>query len=74
MKCAQLKKAKLLTCLESLAIKPPSEPEVDVKIFDGAAVVQILEPNKRKTLVKTFSDYSRKIFLPYISRQLENTL
>ena len=64
------KKAELLTCLKSLA----SEPEVNVKIFDGAAVVQILEPNKRNSLVKTFSDYSRKIFLPYISRQLENTL
>ena len=63
------KKAELLTCLESLAIKPPSELEVDVKTFDRAAVVPILEPNKRNTLVKTFSDYSRKIFLPYISRQ-----
>ena len=40
----QSDKSDLLPCLESLAVKPNTEPVTDVKIFDGAAVVQILDP------------------------------
>ena len=37
-------KSDLLPCLESVAVKPNTEPFTDVKIFDGTAVVQILDP------------------------------
>ena len=63
-------KSDLLPCLESLAVKPNTEPITDVKIFNGA--VQILDPKSGNTIVKTFSDYSKFIFIPYITRHLQS--
>ena len=42
-------------------------PEVDAKVLDGAAIVQMLSPK----LAKTFQEYVDLIFLPYIKRQFE---
>ena len=47
---------------------PISVPEVDAKVLDGAAVVQMLSPK----LTKTFEEYVDNIFLPYILRTLES--
>ncbi len=41
---------------------------VNVKLFDGAAVVQMLRPG----LTKTFQEYADTIFMPYISSQLKS--
>ena len=42
-------------------------PVVDAKVLDGAAIVQMLPPK----LSKTFLEYTRTVFEPYILRQLE---
>ena len=42
-------------------------PEVDVKILDGASVVQMLFPRTSNT----FQDYRNSVFLPYIFEQLQ---
>ena len=42
-------------------------PAVDVKVFDWAAIVQMLSPK----LVQTYEGYVDNIFLPYITRQFE---
>lgn len=49
-------KADLLSCLEI----------VSAKNFDGAAVVQMLNPGT----AKSFQDYADTVFTPYISSQL----
>ena len=64
-------KSGLLSCLEALAEKPDSDPQVDVKIFDGADVVQMLDPIKSNVTVKTFYDYADYVIIPYIVRHLE---
>ena len=43
------KKTEIFTCLESVATKPHRETEVNIKIFEGAAGLQILELNKKNT-------------------------
>ena len=43
-------------------------PEVDVKVFDAAAVVNMLPPGKSKT----FKDYATSAFLTYVIKQAQN--
>ena len=43
-------------------------PKPTVLILDGAACVQKLKPQ----FCKTFQEYSEKVFLPYITKSLEN--
>ena len=43
-------------------------PDVDVKIFDAAAVVNMLPPGKSKT----FKYYATSIFLNYVIKQAQN--
>ncbi len=64
-------KADLLKCLEPLAPRPETLPEVDVKVLDGAALVHKLEPKHAITVPKTFKDYADNVFLPYIFNQLQ---
>ena len=65
-------KADLMKCLEPLAPQPLISQEVDAKIFDGAALVHILEPkNKDSVVVKTFKDYTDIVFLPYLIKELQ---
>lgn len=61
-------KADLLKCLEPLAQCPQNTPDVDVKIFGGAALIHTLDPKTATTSVKTFKDYAECIFLPYLKR------
>ena len=58
-------KASLLPCLEQG--NSNSAPQVDAKVFDAAAIVQMINP---KT-AKTFIDYSEQLFMPYVASQLE---
>ena len=51
--------------MEASADSPP----VDVKIFDGAVLVQMLHP---KT-ASTFKDYIQTVFLPYAQSQSQST-
>lgn len=60
-------KAALLTCLETDTTTTRNAPSVEVKMFDGAAIVQMLQP---KT-ARTFQDYAEQVFVPYISNQLQ---
>ena len=57
--------------LDEAVLVPVStcSPEVDAKVLDGAAIVQMLSPK----LARTFQDYVDLIFLPYIQRQFDNT-
>lgn len=43
-------------------------PKITCTVVDGAAIIQILKP----TSVKTFSDYAREIFIPYLAGKLES--
>ena len=45
-----------------------SAPVVDAKLFDGAALVQMLRPK----LTSTFQEYVEVIFLPYIMRHFDS--
>ena len=53
--------------MESLVSHPESNPKVDVRIIDGAALVHVLDPHKSRIPFRTFRDYSKLIFLPYIT-------
>ncbi len=61
-------KAHLLHCIQFEEIQDMNGPVVNVKLFDGAAVVQMLRPG----LTKTFQEYADTIFMPYISSQLKS--
>ena len=60
-------KSDLVGCLVDLAptqMNAPN-PTVQVMIIDGAAVVNMLRPGT----AKTFSDYGKQVFSPYIKTQ-----
>jgi len=61
-------KADLLKCLEP---SPSSPPEVDMKLFDGAALVHTLEPKNAVSAVKTFQDYADRVFVHYLFKHPE---
>ncbi len=61
-------KSDIVSCLENLIdIDEVSNPKVDAVILDGAAIVNML----RHRTADTFSEYASKIFLPYITKQLQ---
>ena len=59
-------KADLLRCLESDLLQNKCVPVADATIFDGAVVVQMLNPGTSRT----FKEYGERIFAPYISAHL----
>ncbi len=63
-------KSDLVRCLENLAPSQmnSSNPTLQVLIIDGAAVVNMLRPGT----AKTFSDYEKEVFSPYIKHQLHH--
>ena len=67
-------KSDLLECLEPLVQHPESIPKVDVGIFDGAALVHLLDPHKSSIPVMTFRDYSQMTFLPYKKHMLQGVV
>ena len=62
-------KAELVRCLQGTTEASAESPQVDVKVFDGAVVVQMLHP---KT-ARTFQEYTQTVFLPYIQAQLQSS-
>ncbi|MES9884486.1 MAG: hypothetical protein ABW185_26880, partial [Sedimenticola sp.] len=64
-------KSELLKCLENSDEQPLDHPDVKLKIFDGAALVHSLDPKKADKSLKTFDDYSSKVFLPYLVKHLQ---
>ena len=72
-RCRQLRqgnKAELVRCLQGTTDIPAESPQVDVKVFDGAVVVQMLHP---KT-AWTFKEYVQIVFLPYVNAQLQSAV
>jgi len=67
-------KADLLGCLETLG--PPSKeiPQAYVKIIDGAALVQSLDPKTSSMKIMTFNEYAHHVFLPYNTLNGSNKL
>ena len=61
-------KSDMLVCLENLCEAQTEAPEVTNVIIDGAAIVQMLKPGG----AETFEEYAHQVFIPYISRQLQN--
>ena len=66
-------KSDIIPCIENLANVPDSDisldcPEVTAFILDGAAIVHMLKPGTGKT----FNDYSKKIFAPFIMERLKH--
>ena len=62
-------KADLLQCLALEEKQSVNAPVVDAKLYDGAAVVQMLNPGT----AKTFQKYANNVFSSYASSQLATT-
>ena len=63
------KKSELAECLQSFTTPQVKIPEdVDAIIIDGSVVVNMVKPRTEKT----FAEYSRQSFLPYIQSQLSH--
>ena len=61
-------KSDILKCLEQA--EPPEPPSIcDCIVLDGAVIVHILPTAE----ARTFSEYADKVFIPYLSKQLEHT-
>ena len=60
-------KSALLSELEKVQKPETESPEVDAVILDGAVIINMLKPR----FCKTFEEYSRQIFLPYIKKHLK---
>ncbi len=64
-------KSDLLECLQRMCdISGGGAPNVEAKVLDGSVIVQLLCPRG----CKTFSDYARDVFLPYINNQLQQCM
>lgn len=63
-------KSNLVECLEGLITSDDRviKPYVEVIIFDGAAVINMLKPGS----AKTFSEYAADVFLPYLASLLQS--
>jgi hypothetical protein len=67
-------KSELLNSLEQVCPSEYEIPDVDVKIFDVAAIINILElliilkPNG----CQTFIEYSQNVFIPFVERQIQS--
>ena len=65
-------KSDLVACMESTdtvdeADVNDSHPDMDCKIIDGAAAVNMLPPKG----AKTFQNYAHDVFIPYLRQQLQ---
>ena len=58
----------LLSCLEKNGPAQEQRPSVEALLLDGAAIINILKPGASKT----FHEYSKAVFLPYIINRLRN--
>ena len=63
----QCTKSDLLTCFDkSSDLVAATAQQVDTKMINGAAIINMLQPGT----AKTFDDYAAKVFLPYFTQQL----
>ena len=63
-------KSDLLHCIEAIIPALTESPNSnDVTIIDGAAAINMLRPTPA---VKTFYDYAKQVFIPYIKGQLQH--
>lgn len=60
-------KADLMQCLQRFCEARSEAPDSDVIILDGAVAINFLQPQG----AKTFDEYARKIFVPYVRAQLQ---
>lgn len=60
-------KSDFLTYLEEVSAAKSESPVATSVVLDGAAIIQMLKP----AASKTFDDYARQIFIPYIASQYE---
>ena len=60
-------KADLLQCLALEEKQSVNAPIVDLKLYDGAEIVQMLNPGT----AKTFQEYADNVFSSYVASQLE---
>ena len=65
-------KSDILSQLEPLGELHVLPPDVNVKVVDGAALVQSLDPKLLKKKVKTFKEYSEQIFIPNVLKKLQS--
>ena len=65
-------KSDILSQLETLGELHVLPPDVNVKVVDGAALVQSLDPKLLKKKVKTFKEYSEQIFIPNVLKKLQS--
>ena len=63
-------KSYLVACLEANIDKYTEHPDVDIRVLDGAAIVQVLDPKKARVHVRTFGEYASDVFLPVIYKHL----
>ena len=64
-------KAFLVGCVEEFKnFIDAMQPQVDVTILDGAAVVHLLHPK----FSKTFADFANDVYLPYLLKQLQSSV
>ncbi|XP_041375818.1 uncharacterized protein LOC121388518 [Gigantopelta aegis] len=57
----------LVICLEDISNAAPTAPSSTCIILDGTVIVQLLSP----ATAKTFDDYAKHIFIPYICTKFE---
>lgn len=71
-KLRQGKKSDLVECLESKKKSSAisNAPSVEMKVFDGAAVVHFLPVGESRT----FSEYAHQVFTQYVLSELEKTM
>lgn len=60
-------KSDLLKLLQDSTVNIQRKENRDCKIFDGGALIHMLTPKA----IRTFSEYSDKIFLPFLKHELE---
>ena len=60
-------KSDLMACLTKSSQPASVHSGIDAKVLDGAAIVHMVRPGA----CRTFEEYSKQMFLPYITSQLE---
>jgi len=61
-------KSDLLQCFKEMIPPSTEAPEVTCIIFDGAAIVQMLNPGT----AKTFGEYAKDVFIPFVLSQYKS--
>ena len=67
--CAKLNLLQCLQVSQPNQVIPFCDPEVDVELLDGAAVIHMLSLISNGA--KTFADYATSLFVAFILRRLE---